>query len=318
VLVSTLSEAVTLQLGVPRLSTVPMATYARFSVFWPSAVDDMVLTLSPQSGQPRLFASCEPTAFPNASTHSWALDTRDGQQLRLNASDAQQKQCPLPGSLYVSVLSEASLASFALTASTDASDSVPQLLPGVQLSGRTQMGVLKYFQLRAAPGEDVTVIVNAQAGMVALFASDSFEGRPQYTPGRGAFNYTLASDSQGTHARLEIRHSRTGGCPGMGGNKCLWVVGVLGRSYAGSDFSIVAKSQDATVTLQDGVAVRDFVGPRQYETFKVKVVDPSADLSVSVTPFRCVAWRGVAARARARARRAPDQVADPCTRLWSR
>jgi hypothetical protein len=32
--------------------------------------------------------------------------------------------------------------------------------------------------------------------------------------------------------------------------------------------------------------IRGFVGPRLYEYYRVTVVDPKADLSISVTPFR--------------------------------
>jgi hypothetical protein len=59
----------------------------------------------------------------------------------------------------------------------------------------------------------------------------------------------------------------------------------LGRDYTKNEFPVVAMFQDNTITLQDSVAIRDVVGPRMYEYFKIKVVNPDGDLTISVTPF---------------------------------
>lgn len=50
-------------------------------------------------------------------------------------------------------------------------------------------------------------------------------------------------------------------------------------------YNVPSANTVTRILLQDGVPMRDLVGPRGYEYFKIKVVDPAQDLSISVTPF---------------------------------
>lgn len=154
---------------------------------------------------------------------------------------------------------------------------------------------------------------------VDLYISNSIAGRPVWDPHTARVaNYTLKSEERGSD-RIRINHSHfaDGACgagvEGGGGGECVYVVGVLGRGLFGRNaYSIVAKKRTSTIELTDGLvrafvcvcfvevrsislihthtqtntqAVRDFVGPDHYEYFSVKVTDPEADLTISVTPF---------------------------------
>ena len=90
------ADQIGLQVGIPSRGSVAADSYVYYSVDWQSAVDDLVVALTPESGQPHLYVSCQ-EPFPNATTHTWHMDTRDTQLLRLNSSDATHDGCTLPG-----------------------------------------------------------------------------------------------------------------------------------------------------------------------------------------------------------------------------
>jgi hypothetical protein len=278
--VSLSNDQTGLQLGIASRATLGSNAYAYYKVDWQSVVDDLVLSLTPESGRPLLYASCK-SQFPNASSHSWSLDSQASQLIRLNSSSAGAAGCSFPGKLYVSVFAS-NLSSFTIMASSDASSSVPLLTPGVQISGDTKYSRFKYYQVRVGNVyADVNLIVSVRTGEVDLYVSESYDGRPQYDEQRGVYNYTLKSDKVGDDS---IRISRSSFKP-CTTDACYYLVGVFGRDYTKNEFTIVAKFEDNTITLQDSVAIRDVVGPRMYEYFKIKVVDPDGDLTISVTPF---------------------------------
>ena len=64
-----------------------------------------------------------------------------------------------------------------------------------------------------------------------------------------------------------------------------FVVGVLGKSASTARYSLVARREEAIVTLQEGLAMRDQVGAKEYKFFSIKVTEPSADLSLFLTSF---------------------------------
>ena len=116
---------------------------------------------------------------------------------------------------------------------------------------------------------------------VDLYVSDSYEGRPQYDPVQGVYNYTLMSDSWGDDSiRIAHNHFRT-----CDTEACYYVVGVLGRSSGRNQYTIVAKMTEGIITLRDGIALRDTVGAHVYEYYKIKVIDPEADLTIVCTPL---------------------------------
>lgn len=263
ILASAYSEAVVLQHGVPFESSLPANKPQMFSVAWQSAMDDLVISLTPSSGRPRLYVSCEVVA-PNASTASWTLDTSKGNILRLDGLTSDTHSCHHPGDVYLTVVAD-TWSSFNILVNPDAASAVPMLIPGMQVYGSVKYTKFAYYQVHLGSAyEDVNIILTVRSGEVDLYVSDSYENRPMYDPSKGVYNYVLSSSSRGDD-RLEIRQSHfQGACS----SDCYYIVGVFGKETSKNEYTIVAKKVDSIITLQDGIAVKDFVGPRLYEYFR--------------------------------------------------
>jgi len=275
------TEHSSLMVGVPTRGSIPADGYVYYSLDWQQVVDDIVLTLTAASGPPPyLYASCA-TSYPNDTSYSWKMDTATSQQLRLNATEATAGQCHIPDKLYIAIYSP-SLSTFSLLYTVDASSAVPLLVPGVQQYGSVKYKKLEYYQIRLGKTyEDVNVIVNVRAGEVDLYVSDSYDSRPVYNEVQGVFNYTLSSVNEGDDNIL-IKHSHFNPCTT---DACYYIVAVFGKGFVKNEYTISAKLSESTITLQDGVAIRDVVGPNMFEYFHVTVVEPDADLTIAVTPF---------------------------------
>jgi len=157
------------------------------------------------------------------------------------------------------------LSSYNIMVTPDASTTIPLLIPGLQLYGSARSNTFSYYQIRLGDDyQDVVIILTIRAGEADLYVSDNYEKRPSFNPTtRTVENYVLRSENTGDD-RLEIRHSHFASCT----RDCYYVVGVLGKQAVVNEYTIVAKKINSTITLQDGVAVRDFVGPRLFEYFK--------------------------------------------------
>ncbi len=295
-LASVYTEAIRLQQDVPLGTTLRPATAQRFTVPWPPTnVGSVRVSVSPQSGPaPRLYASCR-TAFPNATSPDWFLDvlTSATQTLSIDAAAGQEKGCKAGSTLTLSLEAD-SLATCSLLVTTDASSSMPRLLPGVLVPGVVKQNSMAYFQLRLGGSEyqNVELSLTVTSGEVDVYVSESFEGKPVVDKATGLVSsYKLSSTHEGDD-RLTIKHSDLGECGQAGGvdsaagsQQCYVIVGVVGRRFAQSTFRLLATTQDATVTLHDGMAVRDVVPAKSYRYFRMIVVNPALDLTITATPF---------------------------------
>jgi len=297
-LLSALSEPIRLQLDQPMATTLRPTLAQRFTVPWPGGgatgvVGSVRVTVSPQSGPaPRLYASCR-TAWPNVTVNDWKLEETFAlatQTLVIDTAMAEEgKGCGAGENLTLAVSAD-SLASVSVLVSTDAVGSIPRLLPGVQTPGESSKNGISYFAVRMGKEEyaDIDLILTVTSGEVDMYVSDSYEGRPVVDPKNGVVSsYTLSSAQEGDD-RLTIKHSLFSKCGqnGEGGKEaCYFVVGVVGREWARSEFRLLAKTHDATVTLHDGMAARDQVAGKSYAYYKVLVVNPQLDLTLTVTPF---------------------------------
>jgi len=201
------------------------------------------------------------------------------QTLAIDTAIAEEGKGCGAGKYLTLAVSADSLASVSVLVSTDAVGSIPRLLPGVQTPGESSKNGISYFAVRMGKEEyaDIELILTVTSGEVDMYVSDSYEGRPVVDPKNGMVSsYTLSSAQEGDD-RLTIKHSLFSKCGqnGEGGKEaCYFVVGVVGRKWARSDFRLLAKTHDATVTLHDGMAARDQVAGKSYAYYKVLVVNP--------------------------------------------
>lgn len=296
---SALSEPIRLQLDQPMATTLRPTLAQRFTVPWPGGggVGSVRVTVSPQSGPaPRVYASCR-TVWPNSTVNDWKLEETFAlatQTLVIDTAMGEGKGCGSGKNLTIAVSAD-SLAQVSVLVSTDAVGSIPRLLPGVQTPGEASKNGIAYFVVRMGKGEyaDIELILTVTSGEVDMYVSDSYEGRPVVDSATGVVSsYTLSSAQEGDD-RLTIKHSLFEKCGqgqgwegGEGGKEaCYFVVGVVGRKWAKSEFRLLAKTHDATVTLHDGMAVRDQVAGKSYAYYKVLVVNPQLDLTLIVTPL---------------------------------
>jgi hypothetical protein len=157
---------------------------------------------------------------------------------------------------------------------------------------------MQYYSIRmgAQTYDDMDVVLSARSGEVDLFLSTDWEARPRLDPATGKVTGALLSSTEDGDDRLAVRHNRFPACDargagagaGAGGGSvdgCYYVVGVLGRRVGVNAYSLVAARVDATLTLEEGVAVRDVVGSKNYNWYRFAVMDADTDVSISVTPF---------------------------------
>lgn len=156
---------------------------------------------------------------------------------------------------------------------------------------------MAYYSIRTggASYEDVDVLLTPRSGGEAdLFLSLDWEHRPRLDPVTGQVTGALLSSAEDGEDRLAVRHKRFPACHNGGnGGGCVYIVGVLGRRRGPNAFSLVASAVDATVTLVEGVAVRDAVGSKNYNYYIFTILDVNTDVSISVTPFSGGEWVNV-------------------------
>jgi hypothetical protein len=144
------SEHQELQLGVPLQASIAASSSSLYSVRW-RQLDDLLLSVTPESGRPRVWASCE-VPEPSATTpRTLSLDTRDGSLLRLSATSAVEAGCggADPALVYIAVRGDdTSVTAFTILASTDDSSSIALLVPGISLSGSVARNTFTYYQVR--------------------------------------------------------------------------------------------------------------------------------------------------------------------------
>ncbi len=148
---------------------------------------------------------------------------------------------------------------------------------------------MQYYSVRMGSQayEDMDVVLSARSGEVDLFLSIDWEVRPRLDLATGQITGALLSSTEDGDDRLSVRHGRFPACgsAGTGNGGCYYVLGVLGRRAGINAFSLVASKVDATVTLEEGVAVRDVVGGKNYNWYRFSVMDADTDVSISVTPL---------------------------------
>jgi len=301
-----------LQLGVPVRGTVAASSSVFYFVDWHSennddgssistnsSSSDLIITLTPEAGRPRVYASCS-HAYPNATAHGWMLDSREDQNLHVNSSSAatgaagigeREGPCRRPGKLWLAVASNGNggggggAASYSLMVAIDnSSKSVPLLVPGTPTAGSVAFHRFQYYQVRmgAAGFVDMEAVLSVTRGEADVYVSQSFESRPVYDTGKKkVLNWTARSEKRGSD-HVSLPRTLFPACH----EDCYFVIGVLGKSVVPkARFSLVVRRQDSIVALQDGVALRDEVADDEYVHFSVKVTDPDADLSIHLTPL---------------------------------
>lgn len=297
-MLSALSAPIRLQLDRPVATTLRPALAQRFTLPWPEGgatgvVGSLRITISPQSGPiPRVYASCR-TAWPNVTVNDWKWEENSAHPsptLVIDTAMGEGKGCGVGENLTLAVVAD-SLALVSVFVSTDAVGTMPRLLPGVQTPGEARKNDVSYFGVRMGKDEyaDIELILTVTSGEADMYVSDSYVRRPVVDAANGVVtSYTLSSAHDGDD-RLTIQHSMFSQCgQGQGGESkeaCYFVVGVVGRKWASSEFRLLAKTRDATVTLHDGMAVRDQVAGKSYAYYKILVVNPQLDLTLTITPL---------------------------------
>lgn len=298
-LVATLSTTQQqLQLGVPVRGAVAAASSSFYVVDWQGRSEGggqggealgLAVTLTPEAGRPQVYASCS-LAYPNATTHMWALDSREDQVLHVNVSSGTGPggaPCRHPGKLWLAVAAPrggGGAASYSLLVAADnASTSMPLLVPGTPTAGMVRFHRFQYYQVRTGAGNvDMDVVLSVIRGQADVFVSQTFEGRPVYDAAHNKVrNWTAKSTSRGSD-RLLVPRTLFPPCE----KDCYFVLGVFGKSVVPpARYSLVARRAEGIVALQDGVALRDEVGEGEYLYFSFKLTDPEADVSIHLTPF---------------------------------
>lgn len=179
---------------------------------------------------------------------------------------------------------------------------------------------MQYYSVRmgSTTYEDMDILLSSRSGEVDLYLSTDWDARPKLDPATGEVTGALLSSTEDGDDRLHVKHGRFPACDKAAAG-CYYILGVLGRRAGENSFSVVASQVDATVMLQEGVAVRDVVGdkvrtsidlidsirwcrvwfrcgslfphpksqshPQNYLWYRFVVMDVDTDLSISVTPF---------------------------------
>jgi hypothetical protein len=140
--------------------------------------------------------------------------------------------------------------------------------------------------------DDIDIAVTVGLGNVDVFVStsefhgggrDSVPRINQHTGMMEAGSYTWSSASSVSQEEVSIVHTDPHFC-----YDCVYYVlvyGAVDNTGLDSQFSVVVSTDSAPVTLRDGVPQIDKVRAEGYAYFQIALVDPAAELSVSVVPL---------------------------------
>jgi len=284
---ATLSDGIQqLQEGVPASGNVNNSQYIYYK-FIATALKPYTFTLTPVSGDPDMYMSVT-TTKPTLSNYTWFSNGLSTEVIRIDPTQPNSPNCPLPCSYYIGVTGFLRPAAYQLIVTSN----YTFLLDGSPQQGH--VGPLQYavYVYRASANVgDLSFLITQLQGVVQVFVTNAGLNAALNAPSVdcsgpasspcSVSNYFWTSLAAFDRSSISIPSSDPNAC-----TNCYYLLLVLSNSQtASADYSVVAASSEAIVSLTDGVPHTDVVSRGAYEYYRIVLTQPSVDVQVIVTPY---------------------------------
>mmetsp|Transcript_3149 Transcript_3149/g.4876 ORF Transcript_3149/g.4876 Transcript_3149/m.4876 type:complete len:2519 (-) Transcript_3149:278-7834(-) len=255
--------------------------YYKYTVTAPDK--DVVIVVTPFSGDPDMFVSLAPNRHPSYANYTWMTAFWGADTLTIQHSDLSEYCVPVPSEgknceLFIAIYGWQNC-SYSIVAQMDEGALHPvALVDGQPQSGHVALGSYAYYTFfindhdhSLLPAGLTITLTSTDGGDqdIYLLFSDEEE------PGKNHFDYA-STNFAGVSDEVRVSAGDAHYCI-----NCMVHIAVFG--FKPGHYSIVATSRNVQ-ELQSGVAVGGHLEQGQYRYYSVRNTNPTAQISVSLTP----------------------------------
>lgn len=243
--------------GQPQRATLGTGHYRYYIFQTTSAHQELEISITKELGDPDIYVSLGADSRPNRSNFTWASST--------NGNDLVEITTPAIGTYVIAVYAYTTCV-YSIRAFT--TDGTVYLEDGVPVRGSLYSNQWAYYVLDLETETDFTVSVTPLSGDPDMYISTTYE-HPNST------NYDWMSTNYRSDS-ITIPKTHPKSCVG-----CSFYIGV--RAYSPTTYYITATFQN-NVQLENGKPQSDSVARGAFKYYTIRLLDDSADLTVSLTP----------------------------------
>lgn len=267
--------------GVPQRDSVSIDEYNYFKFTVPAqgeVSNSLTITVTPLSGDPDVVVShcvrpCDPIK-PTRAVHEWQQQAWGGDTITI---DESQHNTEHDTDYFIGVYGYNNATTFTIVAQLDANIA---LADGQPQEGEIPAHGSRYYHLFTAGAADksITITLTPQQGDVSLYVTSQADGAATNVPSPQHFQWSSTGNWYSTET--VVIHP---GDDGFLSTRGQYNIEVLANTDA--QFSLVANSEGAVVSLRDGIPQTASVSPGEYVYFQFHVDDPSQNIAIDVTPL---------------------------------